>query len=101
MPRRSATEGMNESARAPREIEVPAPTAWPFILAFGVALLFAGLVTSTSLSCLGALLLVAGSVGWFRGVLPHEHEEVVPVLPEDIRVTTDRRVVERLPVLPS
>jgi hypothetical protein len=101
MPIRSATDGLNESARAPREIEVPAPTVWPFILAFGVALLFAGLVTSTSVSCLGFLLSVAGSVGWFREVLPHEHEEVVPVLPEDIRVTTDRRVVERLPVLPS
>jgi hypothetical protein len=101
MPIRSATDGLNESARAPREIELPAPTVWPFILAFGVALLFAGLVTSTSVSCLGFLLSVAGSVGWFREVLPHEHEEVVPVLPEDIRVTTDRRVVERLPVLPS
>jgi hypothetical protein len=101
MPIRSATDGLNESARAPREIEVPAPTVWPFILAFGVALLFAGLVTSTSVSCLGALLSVAGSVGWFREVLPREHEEVVPVLPEDSRVTTDRRVVERLSVLPS
>jgi hypothetical protein len=101
VPIRSATDGLNESARAPREIELPAPTVWPFILAFGVALLFAGLVTSTSVSCLGFLLSVAGSVGWFREVLPHEHEEVVPVLPEDIRVTTDRRVVERLPVLPS
>src|ERR1700734_3795588 len=97
----SATEELNESPRAPREIEVPAPTAWPFILALGAALLLAGLVTSTSVSCLGALLSVAGSVGWFREVFPHEHEEVVPVLPEDIRLTTHRRVVERLPVLPD
>ena len=97
----SATEHLNQSPRAPREIEVPAPTAWPFILALGVALLFAGLVTSTSVSCLGALLSLAGSVGWFCEVFPHEHEEVVPVLPEDIRLTTDRRVVERLPVLPE
>jgi hypothetical protein len=80
---------------------VPAPTAWPFILALGAALLFAGLVTSTSVSCLGALLSVAGCVGWFREVLPHEHEEVVPVLPEDIRITTARRVVDRLPILPD
>jgi hypothetical protein len=77
MATRSATEQLNET-RAPREIEVPAPTAWPFILALGVALLFAGLVTSTSVSCLGALLSLAGSVGWFREVFPHEHEEVVP-----------------------
>ena len=97
----SATEELNESPRAPREIEVPAPTAWPFILALGAALLFAGLVTSTSVSCLGALLSVAGCVGWFREVLPHEHEEVVSVLPEDIRITTARRVVDRLPILPD
>src|SRR5580658_6717986 len=96
----SATQRLSET-RAPREIEVPAPTAWPFILALGAALLFAGLVTSASVSCLGALLSVAGSIGWFREVFPHEHGEVVPVLPEDIRLTTDRRVVERLPILPD
>jgi len=98
MSTRSATEELNES---PREIEVPAPTAWPFILALGAALLFAGLVTSLSVSCLGALLAMAGSVGWFREVFPHEREEVVAVAPEDIRLTTDRRVVERLPILPD
>jgi hypothetical protein len=98
---RSATEPSREIPPAPREIEVPAPTAWPFILALGVALLFAGLVTSTSVSCLGALLSLAGSVSWFREVLPRQHEEVVLVLPEDILLTTDRPVVERLPVLPD
>jgi hypothetical protein len=98
---RSATEPSRESPPAPREIEVPAPTAWPFILAFGVALLFAGLVTSTSVSCLGAILSLAGSVGWFREVLPRQHEEVLPIFPEDIRVMTERPVVERVPVLPD
>ena len=97
----STTAQSNGSPRTAREIEVPAPTAWPFLLALGVALLFAGLVTSASVSCLGALLSLAGSVGWFREVLPREHEEVVPVLPEDIRLTTVRRVVDRLPVLPD
>jgi hypothetical protein len=100
MATRSTTEQLNET-HSPREIEVPAPTAWPFLLALGVALLFAGLVTSTSVSCLGALLSLAGSVGWFRELLPHEHEEVVPVLPEDIRLTTARPVVDRLPILPD
>jgi hypothetical protein len=97
----STTAQSNGSPQSPREIEVPAPTAWPFLLALGVALLFAGLVTSTSVSCLGALLSVAGSVGWFREVLPREHEEAVPIVAEDIRLTTGRRVVERLPVLPD
>src|ERR1700677_1052942 len=98
---RSAMEDLNEAPRNSREIEVPAPTAWPFILAFGVALLFAGLVTSMSVSCLGALLSLAGSIGWFREVLPREHEEVLPVLPEDIRLTTAGRAVARLLVLPD
>jgi hypothetical protein len=97
----SAAEQLRQSPRAPREIEVPAPTAWPFILALGAALLFAGLVTSASVSYLGALLSLAGSVGWFREVFPREHEAVVPVLSEEIRITTDRRVVERLPLLPD
>lgn len=101
MPTLSSTEQLTESPHAPREIEVPAPTAWPFIFALGAALLFAGLVTSTSVSCLGVLLSVAGCIGWFGEVFPHEHEEVVPVVAEDIRLTTVRRVVERLPVFPD
>jgi hypothetical protein len=97
----SAREQLNENPRAPREIEVPAPTAWPFILALGAALLFAGLVTSPSVSVLGSVFALSGCVGWFREVFPREHEEVAPILAEDIRITTDRRVVERLPVFPD
>jgi len=92
------TEELSESHGAPREIEVPAPTAWPFALAFGCTLLFAGLVTNVSVSLLGAVLALAGSIGWFREVFPYEHEETVPVVAEDIRITTERRVVERVPV---
>ena len=92
------TEPMSESAHVPREIEVPAPTAWPFVLALGFTLVFTGLVTSVSIGVLGAVLSLAGCVGWFREVLPHEHEEVLPVVPEDIRMTTERRIVELLPI---
>jgi hypothetical protein len=95
------TEQLNETSRAPRSIEVPAPTAWPFILAFGATLLFAGLVTSMSVSVLGAALALAGCVGWFRAVFPHEQEEAIAVTPEDVRLATDRPVVERIPVLPD
>ena len=95
------TEQLNETSRAPRTIEVPAPTAWPFILAFGATLLFAGLVTSISVSVLGTALALAGCVGWFRAVFPYEQEEAIAVTPEDIRLTTDRAVVERIPVLPD
>jgi hypothetical protein len=93
-----SAEQLGQSSRGPSEIEVPAPTAWPFVLAFGFTLVFAGLLTSVSVSVLGSVLAVAGCVGWFRDVLPHEHEVIVPVVPEEIRIATDRRVVERLPI---
>jgi len=93
-----SAEQLEQSSRGPSEIEVPAPTAWPFVLAFGLTLVFAGLLTSVSVSVLGAVLAVAGCVGWFREVFPHEHEVIVPVVPEEIRIATERSVVERLPV---
>jgi hypothetical protein len=82
-------------------IEVPAPTAWPLVLAVGFTALFAGLLTSVSVSVLGAVLALAGCVGWFREVFPHAHEEVVPLVPDDRQVMTTRRVVERLAVAPE
>ncbi len=94
-------EQVEQNARAPSEIKVPAGTAWPLVLAFGFTLVFAGLLTSVSVSILGAVLAIAGCVGWFREVLPHEHEEVVPVVPEDLSVATERRLIERLPVAPE
>jgi len=92
---------LEEAPRAPAEIEVPASTAWPLVLAFGFTLMFAGLLTSASVSVLGVALAVAGSVGWFREVFPHEHEEIVPVVFEELRVATERRVVEHVPVAPQ
>jgi len=92
---------VRQSPRAPVEIEVPASTAWPIVLAFGFTLMFAGLLTSASVSVLGAVLGVAGCVGWFREVFPHEHEETVPVVFEEHRITTERRVVERVLIAPE
>jgi hypothetical protein len=95
----TAAGQLDESHFTPREIEVPASTAWPFLLALGAALIFAGLVTSLSVSVLGAGLALASCVGWFCAVFPHPLEETVPVVLEDIPLTTDRRVVDRIPVL--
>ena len=85
----------------PREMEVPASTAWPLVLAFGFTLMFAGLLTSVSVSVLGVVLAVGGCIGWFREVLPREHEETVPMVFEEYRIATDRRIVERVPVAPD
>src|SRR5271163_1996637 len=82
-------------------VHLPAPTASPIILAFGVTLLFAGLLTSASVSFLGAILFVTGCAGWFRDVLPREKEETVVVREKVPAVFTTRREVERLPVAPE
>ena len=93
-----SVEQKKQTPWAPRELELPAPTAWPIILAFGSTLIFTGLLTSASVSVLGAVLAFAGCLGWFREVFPHEHEVAVPVVPEEINLRTERRVVERLPI---
>ena len=93
-------EQFDQSSRGPGELEAPAPTAWPLVLAFGFTLMSAGLLTHVSVSVLGVVLAVAGCVGWFREVFPHEHEVAVPVIFEDVRVTTERPVVERHPDAP-
>jgi hypothetical protein len=85
----------------PGTVNLPAPTAWPIILAFGVTLLFAGLLTSASISILGAILVVTGCVGWLRDLLPHEKEETVAVWEKVPVVSTLRRKVERLPIAPE
>jgi hypothetical protein len=90
-----------QGAKAPAELGLPAPTAWPFVLAFGVALMFAGLLTSASVSLLGAALSVAGCVGWFREVLPNERHETVPVVAEVAPIVTERREVERIEMAPE
>jgi len=60
-------------------VVLPTPTAWPFFLAVGVSLLFAGLLTNASVSILGGILAVFAAVGWFRQVLPHEQHETFQV----------------------
>ena len=91
-------ENRQSESEALSGIEAPSPTAWPFVLALGIALVLAGLLTSASVSILGMVLTVAGSSGWFREIFPREHEVVLPVTAEDAPALTERRVVERIPV---
>ena len=94
-------EPTEQTPERPRQIAVPAPTAWPLVLALGFTLVFAGLLTSVWITVLGAVLMIAGCAGWFRDVLPREHEEVVPVMVGEERVFTERHVVESVPVAPD
>ena len=90
-----------QRSNLPAKVELPAPTAWPVILAFGLTLLFAGLLTSVAVSIGGAILSIAACVGWFREVLPHEYHEAVPVEPEAVRIVTERPEVARIRVVPE
>ena len=58
---------------------LPEPTAWPMVLAFGITLCMAGLLTHFVITLLGLILSVMAAVGWFRCVLPHEQHEAVRV----------------------
>jgi hypothetical protein len=74
-----ADELHNQAGENAKEIQLPAPTSWPIVLAFGITLVFAGMVTSGVISILGGFLTLAAVVGWFRDVLPHEAHEGVPL----------------------
>jgi hypothetical protein len=67
--------------RSGEPIEMPAPTPWPLIAALGVTLGFAGVVTNPIVSLAGVMLALAGAIGWWRDVLPHEKHERIPLRP--------------------
>jgi hypothetical protein len=83
----------------PSAVSLPEPTAWPIVLAFGISLLFAGLVTSAVVSILGAILFVSGCVGWFCDMFPHEQHELVPVVDSVISITTSRPEVAQVELI--
>ncbi|MFZ0591259.1 MAG: hypothetical protein WAM39_12300 [Bryobacteraceae bacterium] len=60
-------------------ILVPAPTAWPFIAAFGITLILSGLITHVAVSAVGVVTLLCAAAGWWRDVLPEQKEELVEV----------------------
>jgi hypothetical protein len=70
----------DRAIRSHDRVEVPASTPWPFVTAFGLALLFAGLVTSLAVSVVGVVVLLWGAVGWFRVVMPVPQEESIKVV---------------------
>jgi len=79
-------------------IHLPAPTAWPIVLAFGITLGAAGLVTNAGIGALGAVLTLVACVGWFRQVLPHEQHEHVPVRIQEVTIASTRTHVARIEI---
>jgi hypothetical protein len=79
-------------------LQLPAPTAFPIVLALGLTFAFAGLVTNIGISVLGGVLIVAGCVGWFRQVWPHAHHIAVPVKVQKFRYATVRTKVAHIAI---
>jgi len=77
-------------------VDLPAPTAWPIVLLSVSRCCFAGLVTSISVSLLGAILAIAGCVGWFRDVFARGEHGRISVLDKAPPVTTTRPQVARV-----
>jgi hypothetical protein len=65
-------EPKTESPHVPETVELPAPTVWRIVFAFGLTLVFDVLLTSAVVSVFGAVLSIIAGVGWFVRVLPHE-----------------------------
>jgi len=72
-------EGTNQSAS--NSILIPAPTAWPLIVALGISMIFMGLVTHAVVSIVGAAILLRAATGWWFDVLPEQKEEFVALTP--------------------
>ncbi|MFV0338594.1 MAG: hypothetical protein ACK5LK_10190 [Chthoniobacterales bacterium] len=62
-------------------IDLPKPTAWPMILAFGLTLAAAGIVTNALVSIVGLILILASIRGLFVEVFPHAKHERVALQP--------------------
>ncbi len=84
LTRRRIGINSNGQEAAGKVIQVPASTGWPLVAAFGLTLIFAGLLTHVMVSTLGAVTLCMGLVGWFRQVLPHEAREAVALEKEEL-----------------
>jgi hypothetical protein len=79
-------------------IQLPAPTAWPMVLALGIALMLAGMVTHWAISLLGLLMALPAIAGWFFEVLPHEHHVYVDVHADVFEIKSTRETLRHLPL---
>jgi hypothetical protein len=76
-------------------IRLPRPTVWPMVLALGISLVLAGMVTNIALGLLGAFLALVSGVGWFLQVLPDEAHESIAVNFEEVPISSERTLQRR------
>ena len=91
-------EQRNDPLEEGARIRVPSTGGWPLVAAFGLSMLWAGMLTHWMLSAFGAICLVAGLAGWFREVLPKESHIEVLAEAEPVAPVTDQKEVRHLAV---
>ena len=76
----------HEHGHSPEEgVELPTPTTWPFMCAFGITLLGVGIVTTLVVSLVGFIIGLIAAIGWFRSVFPTPKHTLYPLAEADHR----------------
>jgi len=88
--------GSSRAPDIPERVRLPRPTAWPLLLALGIAMMATGLVSKEAITIIGAALAVVACAGWFSQILPFERHETVPVVAREIEIASSRREVARI-----
>src|SRR5580704_14752994 len=88
----------DEHTQPTGSIQLPAPTAWPMVLALGISLMVAGMVTHWAISLLGLVMALPAIVGWFLQVLPQEHHVYVDVHADVVEIKSTREALAQLPL---
>ena len=92
-------QGSSHDHAAPTgAVQLPAPTAWPMVLALGISLMLAGMVTHWAISLLGLVMAVPAIVGWFFEVLPDEHHVYVDVHADVVEIKSTRETLAHMPL---
>jgi hypothetical protein len=66
-------------------VELPTPTTWPMMCAFGITLLAVGIVTTFIVTLVGFVIAIISAVGWFRSVFPTPQHTLYPLAEADRR----------------
>src|ERR1700754_969958 len=89
---------MDDHSQPTGTVQLPAPTAWPMVLALGIALMLAGMVTHWAVSLLGLVMALPAVVGWFFQVLPQEQHVYVDTHADVYEIKSTRETLSHLPL---
>lgn len=80
-------------------VEMPRPTAWPMVLAFGATLMASGLLLNLAFSAVGLVVFVIALGGWIHQLMPGVGEYEEAWVPADQRPRPIREVAASVEAL--